>query len=165
GRVTVTGGLMKVYDGAAMIADKADAWVVPVRIDGLERSSPWSYLRASQIRKSWFPKVRVSILPPRKLAVPPELKGKARRQAAAAALQDVMIDTAVATAPIDETLFEALADAKATRCTGKPIVADALGAKLSYAKLILAAQVLGRKLEAMAPQGAAVGVMLPNSAG
>src|SRR5690606_22529938 len=90
GRVTVTGGLMKVYDGAAMIADTADAWVVPVRIDGLERSSPWSYLRASQIRKSWFPKVRVSILPPRKLAVPPELKGKARRQAAAAALQDVM---------------------------------------------------------------------------
>jgi len=165
GRVTVTGGLMKVYDGAAMIADKADAWVVPVRIDGLERSSPWSYLRASQIRKSWFPKVRVSILPPRKLAVPPELKGKARRQAAAAALQDVMIDTAVATTPIDKTLFEALADAKATRCTGKPIVADALGAKLSYAKLILAAQVLGRKLEAMAPQGAAVGVMLPNSAG
>src|SRR5690606_20164346 len=69
GRVTVTGGLMKVYDGAAMIADKADAWVVPVRIDGLERSSPWSYLRASQIRRAWFPRVQVTVLPPRKLPV------------------------------------------------------------------------------------------------
>jgi len=165
GRVTVTGGLMKVYEGAAMIADKADAWVVPVRIDGLLNAKPWSYLKPSQIRKRLFPKVRVTILPARKLVVPAELKGKARRQAAGAALQDMMIDAAVATARMDMTLFEALAEAKTTRDTGKPIVLDPLGTKLSYRKLILASQVLGRKLEPLAPLGASVGVMLPNSAG
>ena len=165
GRLTVTGGLMKVYDGTAMIADKADAWVVPVRIEGPQRSS-FSYMRPTQIRKAWFPKTTVTILPPRKLSLDAGLKGKARRQAAGARLQDIMVDTAVETARIDQTLFSALVEAKAIRATGKsPAVEDALGTRLSYGKLILGAQVLAEKLAPMAEEGKAVGVLLPNSAG
>jgi acyl-[acyl-carrier-protein]-phospholipid O-acyltransferase/long-chain-fatty-acid--[acyl-carrier-protein] ligase len=164
GRITVTGGLMKAYDGAAMIADRADAWIVPVRIDGAERS-PFSYLRPTQIKRALFPKITVTFLPARKLNVDPALKGKVRRQAAGLALQDILVDTAVETARCNRTLFDALVDARRTRDTGKPAVADPLGTKLSYAKLILGAQVLGRKLEGFAAPGAAIGVMLPNSAG
>ena len=165
GRLTVTGGLMKVYDGTAMIADKADAWVVPVRIEGPERSG-FSYMRPTQILKTWFPKTTVTILKPRKLSLAPELKGKVRRQAAGARLQDIMVDTAVETARIDQTLFQALVEAKRTKATGKsPAVEDPLGTKLSYGKLILGAQVLADKLEPLAREGQAVGVLLPNSAG
>jgi acyl-[acyl-carrier-protein]-phospholipid O-acyltransferase / long-chain-fatty-acid--[acyl-carrier-protein] ligase len=164
GRITVTDGLMKVYDGSAMIADKADAWVVPVRIDGAERST-LSYLKSGQTRKQWFPKVTVTILPKRKLDIDPALRGKARRQAAGAKLQDIMVDTAVETADIKRTLFQALADAKATRDTGKVMIEDPLGTKLKFGKLITGAQVLGAKLTQYAPAGAAIGVMLPNSAG
>lgn len=165
GRLTVTGGLMKVYDGTAMIADKAEAWVVPVRIEGPERS-PLSYMRSTQVKRALFPKTTVTILPPRKLDLAPEIKGKARRQAAGAKLQDIMVDTAVETAHIDQTLFQALVEAKETRAAGKgPAVEDPLGTKLTYGKLILGAQVLGEKLARLAPEGAAVGVLLPNSAG
>jgi acyl-[acyl-carrier-protein]-phospholipid O-acyltransferase/long-chain-fatty-acid--[acyl-carrier-protein] ligase len=164
GRITVTGGLMKAYDGTAMIVDKADAWLVPVRIEGPDRS-PFGYLRRSQTKKTLFPKFKVTFLAARKLTVDSALRGKARRQAAGLALQDIMVDAAVETAPIDQTLFAALAQARRTRDTGKPALSDPLGTKLSYAKLILAAQVLGAKLEPQAPEGAAVGLMLPNSAG
>jgi acyl-[acyl-carrier-protein]-phospholipid O-acyltransferase/long-chain-fatty-acid--[acyl-carrier-protein] ligase len=165
GRLTVTGGLMKVYDGTAMIADKADAEIVPVRIDGLERSH-FGYLNSYQTKKAWFPKTRVTILPPVKLHIDPDLKGRSRRQAAGVRLQDIMVDAAVKTAPIKLTLFEALAKAMQERASGhNPAVEDPMGTKLSYRKLITASQVLARKLSPLAKEGEAVGVLLPNSAG
>jgi len=164
GRITVSGSLMKVYDGTAMIADKAEAVVVPVRIEGAQRSH-LSYLKNGEIKRSLFPKVTVSILPPVKLAIESTLKGKARRNAAGAALQDVMIDAMVKTAMLDQTLFQGLAHAYRDRDTGKPVIQDALGTSLTYRKLILGAQVLSRKLEHGTAVGENVGVLLPNSAG
>ncbi len=119
GRITVSGSLMKVYDGTAMIADKADAVVVPVRIEGAQRSH-LCYLKNGEIKRSWFPKVTISILPPVKLPIDQSLKGKTRRNAAGAALQDVMIDAMVKNAMLDQTLFEGLAHAYRDRDTGKP---------------------------------------------
>src|SRR4029079_5452667 len=36
GRMSRTGGLMKVYEGAAMVADRSGARVVPICIEGLQ---------------------------------------------------------------------------------------------------------------------------------
>ena len=164
GRITVTGQLMKIYDGTAMIAEKADALVVPVRIEGAERSS-LSYLVQGQIRKALFPRIRLTVEKPVKLAVDPDLHGKNRRRAAGAALQDIMTEIAVRSMIGERTLFEALSDAMGTHDTGKPIVLDPLGTTLTYRKLIASAQVLGTKLLPLAAEGEAIGVMLPNSAG
>ncbi|HEX6114637.1 MAG TPA: MFS transporter, partial [Geminicoccaceae bacterium] len=113
GRVTVTGQLMKVYDGTAMIADKANAPVVPVRIKGAERS-PFGYLSRGEIKKALFPRISVEIQPPVRLPVRAELRGKQRRRAAGLALQDIMTEMMVRTMISDHTLFEALAEASAT---------------------------------------------------
>ena len=71
----------------------------------------------------------------------------------------------VQNAMLDQTLFEGLGHAYRDRDTGKPIIEDALGTKLTYRKLILGAQVLSRKLEQGTGVGENVGVLLPNSAG
>src|SRR5258708_25987159 len=73
GRITVTGSLMKVYDGAGLIADKSEAMVIPVRITGLEQT-PLTRLSRAQVRRRWFPKVTGTLLEPVKLARAPTLK-------------------------------------------------------------------------------------------
>lgn len=165
GRITTTGSLMKVYDGAGMTADKADAWVVPVHIDGAAHAKALSYLRPTQIKKRWRPKVTITVLPPVKLALDPVLRGRARRQAAGLAMQDILVDARVRLANTDRTLFEALADSARHKSHAKVAVQDPLGTKLSMKKLMLGAQVLAAKLTGYAGVGDAIGVMLPNSAG
>ena len=165
GRITTTGSLMKVYDGTGMTADKANAWIVPVHIDGAVQARALSYLRPAQIKKFWRPKVTITFLPAVKLALDPALKGRVRRQAAGAAMQDILVDARVRLAKTERTLFEAFADSAKTKSHAKIAIQDPLGTKLSMKKLMLGAQVLGLKLQAYASVGDAIGVMLPNSAG
>ena len=76
GRITLTGSLMKIYDGVALIADRADAMVVPVRVDGPERTT-FSRLTRAQVRRRHFPKITVTILEP----VKPQRRPRAERPA------------------------------------------------------------------------------------
>ncbi|MCZ7659774.1 MAG: acyl-[ACP]--phospholipid O-acyltransferase [Xanthobacteraceae bacterium] len=164
GRITVTGSLMKIYDGAGLIADKSGAMVVPVRIDGLE-ATPFSRLSRRQVRRRWFPKVTVTVLEPVRLAVPAELKGRARRMAAGAALYEVMSDLLFRTTPTDRTVLEAVIAAAEVHGPKRVAVEDPLTGALSYKRLLIGAAVLGRKLMPLAPEGKAIGVMLPNANG
>jgi acyl-[acyl-carrier-protein]-phospholipid O-acyltransferase/long-chain-fatty-acid--[acyl-carrier-protein] ligase len=162
GRITVTGSLMKVYDGAALIADKADAEVVPVRIEGLEQT-PFSRLSKTQVRRRWFPKVKVTVLEPVKLSVDPALKGRARRHAAGAALYGIMSDLVFRTTSTDRTVLEALIQAAEEHGRSRIAVEDPVTGALSYRKLLMSIAILGDKLRQFAPEGRAVGLMLPNA--
>jgi acyl-[acyl-carrier-protein]-phospholipid O-acyltransferase / long-chain-fatty-acid--[acyl-carrier-protein] ligase len=164
GRITVTGSLMKVYDGAGLIADKSGVMVVPIRIKGLEATF-FSRLDRSQVRRRLFPKVKATILPPVRLAVDPELKGKKRRIAAGAALYQVMSDLVFQTTSTDRSVVEAVIEAAKEHGSGRVAVEDPVSGALTYRKLLAGAVVLGRKLMPLAAVGEAVGVMLPSANG
>ena len=164
GRLTVTGSLMKVYDGAGLIADKSGAMVVPVKIDGLEQTA-FSRLSRRQVRRRWWPKVTVTVMPPLRLTVDPALKGKARRQAAGAERYDAMSELLFRTAKIDRGLMEALIDAGDSHGWRRNALEDPVSGRLSYGRLVMAANILGRKLMAYAPVGGRIGLMLPNANG
>jgi acyl-[acyl-carrier-protein]-phospholipid O-acyltransferase/long-chain-fatty-acid--[acyl-carrier-protein] ligase len=164
GRITVTGSLMKVYDGVGLIADKSGAMVVPVRLDGLE-ATPFSRLSPAQVNRRWFPKVTVTVLEPAKLTVPEELKGRHRRQAAGAALYEIMSDLVFRTTSTDRTVFEAVVEAANVHGWSRVAVEDPVTGSLTYKRLLLGAAVLGRKLMPLAAEGNALGVMLPNANG
>jgi len=162
GRLTVTGALMKVYEGPGMIADRADAPLVPIRIDGAQYTL-FSRLRG-KVRLRLFPTITITVLPPRRFAVPEQLVGRARRRRISLALYDVMADMMFQTANRDRTLFTALLDARRIHGGGAVAVDDVTRQPLSYDNLVTGALVLGRALARQIQPGQAVGLLLPNSA-
>ena len=164
GRLTVTGSLMKVYDGAAMVADRTGSMVVPIKIDGLERSV-MSRLSSSQIRKQLFPKVVVTIAEPVRLSVDPELKGRKRRQAAAAGLYRIMSDLVFSTSGRDGTLLAEIVETARDIGMKRTAIEDPLTGALSYGRMLTGARVLAGKFKAMFPREEALGLLLPNANG
>jgi acyl-[acyl-carrier-protein]-phospholipid O-acyltransferase/long-chain-fatty-acid--[acyl-carrier-protein] ligase len=161
GRITVTGALMKVFDGPGMVADKADAPIIPVRIDGAQ-FTPFSHLRG-KVRLRLFPKITLTVLPPRRFVIEgEELTARQRRAIAGRRLYDEMSQMIFDTSNTDETLFLALLEARHINGRDAPIVEDVKRASLSYGRLVTGALALARPLNAITARGEAVGLLMPN---
>ncbi|MGZ8359024.1 MAG: acyl-[ACP]--phospholipid O-acyltransferase [Allosphingosinicella sp.] len=163
GRITVTGALMKIFDGPGMVADKADAPIVPVRIDGAQYT-PFSRLRG-KVKLRAFPKIRLTILPPVRFAIEGGMSARARRAIAGRRLYDVMSDMMFATSNLDRTLFDALLDARRIHGRAAPVVEDIKREPMSLDRLVLASKLLGRAFARHTQPGENVGLLLPNVAG
>jgi acyl-[acyl-carrier-protein]-phospholipid O-acyltransferase/long-chain-fatty-acid--[acyl-carrier-protein] ligase len=163
GRITVTGSLMKIYPGPGLVADKSGAMVLPIRIDGAQYT-PFSRLRG-RVRLRWFPPITLSILPPRRLEVPAEIRGRERRRMAGKLLADLMTEMMFATSNYRRTIFGALLDARRVHGGGHVIVEDVERAPLTYNQLIVRVLLLGRLIAEDTQRGEIVGVMLPNAIG
>ena len=160
GRLTVTGGLMKIYQGPGLMAVRGEADIIPVQLDGVQHSY-FSYL-GNKVKRRLFPRISMTILPPVRLS-PPEGNARAARAAVVARIYNIMSEMAFATAPTSQFLFEALLQARHEHGGSYPVMDDPGFAPLSYRKLIARSLAVAPRLVAGSRFGEAVGIMLPNS--
>lgn len=163
GRITVTGSLMKIYNGPGLVADRSNATVLPVRIDGAQ-FTPFSRLRG-RVRLRWFPKITITVLPPRVIRAPEEVCGRARRIYAGKELTAIMTDMMFKTGNYDRTIFQAVLDARKIHGGRHKIIEDIERRPLTYNQVLMRAFILGNKIKKDHQPGEYVGVMLPNSVG
>lgn len=161
GRITVTGSLMKIYEGPGVIADLTQASVLPIRIEGAQYT-PFSKLK-NKVRINWFPRITLTILPAKKIHIMGNIKGRARRQQIAHELYDVMSTMMFTSSFRHKTLFESLLDARRIHSPNHMILEDSKREPLSYKRLIRLAFLLGTYWSRTLTSKQNVGLLLPNS--
>jgi acyl-[acyl-carrier-protein]-phospholipid O-acyltransferase / long-chain-fatty-acid--[acyl-carrier-protein] ligase len=160
GRPNRAGGLMKVYESPGMIADKSDALILPIRIDGPQYSR-FSEQRGD-VRRRLFPRIVLGILPAVTLDLPKEVKGRQRRQLAGARLHDLMEKTLVAGTPIS-TMLRQLLWTRTRRGGGGVLVTDASREPVTHDDFVAGVFALARALKrAVGGNEKSIGIMMPN---
>lgn len=159
GRITMTGSLMKVYEGPGFVAARTGATILPVRLDGAARSY-FSRLSGDHPR-SIFPKITISILPTTSIAMPEAPSAKLRRRMAGDAMRRVMQEMLFASHPV-KTLFSALLDAIRIHGRGTRLMEDMQQVEETYGQLLKKILALGRLAGKISVPGENLGVLLPN---
>ncbi|MDR1486511.1 MAG: MFS transporter [Deltaproteobacteria bacterium] len=164
GRLTITGGLMKIYDGPALIASHIDCRLLPVIFQDLEYTR---FGRLRNIRRNRPKKLQVSmtVMAPvtlKRAAVQGENKREHRRKLTND-IYDIMANAYYESRDVDQNLYNALLKASRRWGADRVIIEDASRVKLTYKKIIAQSRVIGRILCRDKSAGDNVAVMLPNS--
>lgn len=161
GRITVTGSLMKVYDGPAFVAAKTGATLVPVRLDGPART--WFSRLSGRYPRRLFPQITLSIQPPTRIDIPPEGSAKVRRRKAGEAMRRVMQQMLFSSQP-KVSLYSSMLDAMDIHGRRHRVVEDVKQIEYSYGDLLKMTLALGRLASRHLAPGEHAGVLLPNLA-
>ena len=164
GRITLTGNLMKVYDGPGFVAGKTGADILPVRIDGAAESYFGRLTRHHPRRL--LPKVTLTIMPTTSIVMPKATHhgfptGKQRRRIAGEGMRSVM-QKMLFQAQKSRTLFEAFLDAIDKFGANYKLVEDMNEVEETYQDLLKKSLALGRIVTKVSRAGETVGVMMPN---
>lgn len=159
GRITLTGSLMKAYDGPAFVAAKTGATILPVRIHGAARSY-FSRL-ASDYPHSLLPKIRLTILPPTHIPMPDAPSAKQRRRIAGERMQAILQDLMFRSEP-SNTLYGALLQAIRTYGRKHKLVEDMQLVEEDYGSVLKKSLALGRLVSKISAPGDTLAVLMPN---
>lgn len=164
GRITLTGALMKVYDGPGFVAAKTGVKILPVRVEGAAQSY-FGRLSDAHPRKL-LPKVTLTILPPTQIQIEPHghhapLTAKQRRRIAGEAMRNIMQHMLFKTQR-STTLFEAMLDAMDKYGAKTRIIEDMNQVEETYQEVLKRSLALGRIATKVSQRDEAVGVLMPN---
>lgn len=163
GRITTTGALMKLYEGPGLIADHAKANLLPIRLQGAQYT-PFSRLRGKvQIR--WFPKISITILPPRRFIIDPSMSSRKRRQLIGGQLYEIMVEMLFRSTDYKKTLFQSFLEAKSIHKGPTKILEDITRVPLNYNQLLTRCFALGSAITRLTEYQENVGLLLPNMVG
>jgi acyl-[acyl-carrier-protein]-phospholipid O-acyltransferase/long-chain-fatty-acid--[acyl-carrier-protein] ligase len=155
GRLSMTGGLMKIYDGAGFIAQKTGAKIVTVHIDGAHLSL-FTRLGA-KYSKQWFPRITLTISPP--CTLPAALS----RTEATSLIYNQLTESACAAQIPEHSLFRELITASRRHGGNRRMWETCDGRSLTYAQILGRSGYLGTRFAALTEPSAIVGLMMPTS--
>ncbi len=163
GRITTSGGIMKVYEGTGLIIDRTDALILPIRIEGAQFSK-LSRLQG-KMKLRWFPKITLTLQPPRRMELPADVRGRKRRAMSAARIYDILTEVTFRSAPTRQTLLQAIAQAARVHGMKLPVVTDITRVKITYRGLFTKAFALAAALAPRIGEKKNVAVLLPTTPG
>ena len=165
GRITLTGNLMKVYDGPGFVAAKTGATILPIRVDGAAESY-FGRLSSDHPRKI-LPKVTLTIMPVTQIRTPAEssttknLSAKQKRRIAGEGMRNVM-QQMLFQSQKSRTLFEAFLEAHDKYGGSYPLIEDMNEVEETYQDLLKKSLALGRIASKVSAPNEAIGVLMPN---
>lgn len=162
GRISTTGGLMKIYPGPAMIAEHSGAKILPLFIQGTQYSR-WAYFGRKLRHLPSNVQFTINILPAVNLNLPEDLKGKERRYCAEDRVYDLMCYMKYKSQSADVNLFRGLIEASDLTGRGARALEDIQRKPITFSTLLIASFLLGRKFTKFTKSGEYVGIMLPNA--
>ena len=165
GRISLTGALMKVYEGPAMIADKSNATILPIRVDGTQFTCFSKIRKTLKTRFSLRRKITITILPPEKVDPPKTLGARERRKYISQSLYDIMKDMMFESSDYQQTLFQSLINSAKLFGMNTKILEDIDGNKSNYRSIFLKSFILSDLIKKQTDVGEKVGIMLPNMVG
>lgn len=160
GRVTKTGALMKVHQGPGLIALKANAVILPIRIEGAQYSY-FSRLKGIA-RLKLFPKITLVINEPMDLNVSGDLSARKRRALIGEQLYQSMTRMTFKSLDAHVPLFQALLDAQKVHGREHKILEDIQRISLGYGDLIAQSLEIGKLIAKHTDLNEVIGFVLPN---
>lgn len=160
GRLTTSGSLMKLYDGIGFLIQKSEATIISAYLRGVKRLK---WVQHDGWTK-WFPRVSLHIKQTDPKPNISELKSSTQRQQLNAWLTRQMMEHRFEVEYTEAPESVSTSTLKSAKDQPhKVILEDATQQSLTYSKLVIGADIIGRQIESeIEPTEDRIGLLLPN---